>query len=82
MKEALIRYSRITKHLFKYLMTKDIIHWYEVQHYWYMKTFLKRDIYHQWKIIMMRCPDRHYAFYEIFDWMKKNYKSPDTLPNI
>lgn len=34
-----VRYYRIAKHSLIYFLTKNIIHLYEVEHYYYMKTF-------------------------------------------
>jgi hypothetical protein len=39
MKTKYIRYSRILKHSLQYLITDNIIYWWEVQHYYYMKSF-------------------------------------------
>ena len=39
MKTKYIRYSRIIKHSIQYLLTGNIIYWYEVTHYYYMKKF-------------------------------------------
>jgi len=39
----LIRYSRILKHGLIYILTNNVIHLYEVQHYYYMKTFNKTN---------------------------------------
>lgn len=38
-KTKYIRYSRIAKHALQYAFTWNIIYWYEVQHYYYMKSF-------------------------------------------
>lgn len=34
-----LRYKRIIQHALKYAITFDLRHWYEIQHYWYMKRF-------------------------------------------
>ncbi len=39
MRTKAIRYRRIVKHTFMYLITFNKIHWYEVEHYYYMKRF-------------------------------------------
>ena len=28
---------------------------------------------------MKRCPERYYAFYEIFKWLQENYKTPRPM---
>ena len=35
----LIRYSRIIKHFVLFIATKNIVHKYEYEHYFYMKQF-------------------------------------------
>jgi len=34
-----VRWSRITRHIIQYLLTRDEQHHYEVLHYYWMKTF-------------------------------------------
>jgi len=29
-----------------------------------------------WDDVMKKCPERFYAFYEIFNWLKTNYDVP------
>lgn len=39
MKPKFIRYNRIFKHWIKYFITGNIIHFMEMEHYFYMKKF-------------------------------------------
>lgn len=39
MKTRYIRYGRILKHTIMFFLTQNIVHWYEAQHYFYVKYF-------------------------------------------
>ena len=38
-RDTALRFRRIVIHAIKYILTGNKVHWYEVEHYYYMKKF-------------------------------------------